>query len=154
MSLFYNILDNHTLWSEMRSLLKLSNPAYTYWRETAHIKLNRYVFLDNRTIPIRYKDVLSSTSNLSGYLPISYAADQLNIDTHIFNTKQMRLHAKFEYKFVQGVKFVNIRRFFIEHGIALHRYSTLALSRYDDAVILPNSTLYNIDEKYVLVVYD
>ena len=154
MSAFYNILHNHTLWNEMRTLLNLSNPAYTYWQDTNVIKLSRYLFLDNDTIPERYLHIVESTSDLSGYLPTRYAADQLNIDTHIFNTKQMRLNTHFEYKFVQGVKFVNIKRFFTEHGIVVNKNSLVSLSKLESAIILPNSRLYTIDAKYAVVVYD
>ncbi len=154
MSAFYNILDKHTLWSEMRELLELSNPAYSYWDETNHIKLNRYVFIENKTIPQKYLHVLNDTSDLSGYLPVSYASSQLNIDSHIFNTKQMRLHNTFEYKFVNGIKFVNIKRFFLEYAIEVKKDSLISLVKMEEATILPNSTLYNIDGKYVVVVYD
>jgi len=154
MSAFYNILDKHSLWSEVRTLLELSNPAYTYWNDTNHIKLNRYVFIENKTIPQKYLHVLDKTSDLSGYLPVGYASDYLNVDSHIFNTKQMRLYNQFEYKFVNGVKFVNIKRFFLEHSIEVKGSSLVNLTKLEEATILPNSRLYNIDGKYAVVVYD
>jgi hypothetical protein len=154
MSAFYNILDHHWLWKEICSKLHLSNPAYVCWKRTHHIKLNRYVFIEKATLPEKYLHVEPILTDLSGYLPTQYASLQLCADSHIFNTKQMRLHAQFEYKFVENVKFVNIRRFFLEHGIRVGKNSLVQLAKLKDLEITEDSRFYRINDDYGVVVYD
>ncbi len=154
MSTFYNILDKHWLWKEVRSKLHLSNPAYTYWPNTQHIKLNRYVFLEKETLPEKYLHVEPILTDLSGFLPTQYASQQLTTDAHIFNTKQMRLYSKFEYKFVDNIKFVNIKKFFLEHGIYVKKNSLIQLAKFKDLEITEDCRFYRIDDDYGVVVYD
>ncbi len=154
MSAFYNLLNHHWLWKEVRSKLHLSNPAYSYWNHTNHFKLNRYVFIEKRTLPEKYLHVESVLTDLSGHLPTQYASLHLGADAHIFNTKQMRLYHKFEYKFVDNIKFVNIKKFFIEHGIHVSNNSLIQLAKLKDLDISAESRFYRIDDNYGVVVYD
>jgi len=154
MSAFYSLLDRHWLWKEVYTKLSLSSPAYSYWSESRHIKLNRYVFLEKNTLPSRYAHVEDSLTDLSGYLPTQYAATQLGIDSHIFGYKKMRLYNQFEYKFVNDIKFVNLKRFFVENGIRLSKSSYVHLAKLNDLIITPDSRFYRIDDYYGIVVYD
>jgi hypothetical protein len=154
MSAFYSILDKHWLWKEVYTKLSLSSPAYSYWNESRHIKLNRYVFIEKNTLPDKYSHVQEDLTDLSGYLPTQYAATQLGIDSHIFGYKKMRLYNQFEYKFVNDIKFVNLKRFFLENGIRVDKSSYVHLSRLNDLIITPDSRFYRIDDNYGVVVYD
>ena len=154
MSAFYNILDKQWLYKEVYTKLGLSAPAYKYWNSTPSLKLNRYLFLEKETLPEKYTYIEDDLTNLSGFLPTQYASTQLNMDNHIFNFKKMRLYNKFEYKFVNDIKFVNMRRFFLEHNIRVNRESMIRLGRLDELPIFPNSTFYRIDDNYGVVVYD
>ncbi|MEA1917012.1 MAG: hypothetical protein U9N42_05715 [Campylobacterota bacterium] len=138
----------------MRTKLELSNPAYTYWRDVHSLKLNRYVFLEKETIPQKYSFIENSLTDLSGHLPTQYASTQLSLDSHVFNYKQMQLHSKFEYKFVDNVKFVNIRRFFLEHAIKVNKNSMIQIGRLKDLHFMPETRFYKIDDNYGVVVYD
>jgi hypothetical protein len=153
-SALYSLLDKHWLWKEIYTKLSLSSPAYSYWNESRHIKLNRYVFLEKNTLPSKYAHIEEDLTDLSGYLPTQYAATQLGIDSHIFGYKKMRLHNQFEYKFVNDIKFVNLKRFFVENGIRLSKSSYVHLARLDDLIITPDSRFYRIDDQYGVVVYD
>lgn len=154
MSALYSILDKHWLWKEISTKLELSNPAYSYWSDSRHIKLNRYVFIEKQTLPLRYEYIESSLTDLSGWLPTNYAASTLNMDSHIFAFKRMRLYNQFEYKYVNDIKFVNLKRFFTENGIKLTRNSYARLGRLDDLIITADSRFYRIDDYYGVVVYD
>lgn len=154
MSALYSILDKHWLWKEIYAKLSLSSPAYTYWNDSRHIKLNRYVFLEKNTLPPKYTYIEHELTDLSGYLPTQYAATQLGIDSHIFGYKKMRLHHHFEYKFVNDIKFVNLKRFFTENGIRLNDKSYVQMGRLDELIITPDCRFYRIDENYGVVVYD
>ena len=93
-------------------------------------------------------------TDLSGYLPIKYASDQLHVNEHLFVNKKMKLHAMFEYKFVEDVKFVNIRRFFTEYGIEAKKNSIVQLGKIKDLEITADATFYNLQDGYGLVVYN
>ena len=154
MSAFYSILDKHWLWKEMCTKLSLSSPAYSYWNESRHIKLNRYVFIEKNTLPAKYAHIQEDLTDLTGYLPTQYAATQLGIDSHIFGYKKMKLYNQFEYKFVNDIKFVNLKRFFLENGIKIGKNSYVHLARLNELIITPDSRFYRIDDNYGVVVYD
>lgn len=154
MSALYSRLDRHWLWKEIYTKLSLTSPAYAYWNDTRHIKLNRYVFIEKETLPERYAHIQDYLTDLSGYLPTQYAATQLGIDSHVFGYKKMRLHSRFEYKFVNGIKFVNLKRFFVENGIRLNKGSYVHLASLDDLIITADCRFYRIDDHYGVVVYD
>ncbi len=154
MSAFYNVLDKQWLWKEVYTKLGISSPAYKYWKNTPSLKLNRYLFLQKDTLPEKYSYIESDLTDISGYLPTQYASIQLNMDSHIFNYKKMKLHSSFEYKFINDIKFVNMKRFFLEHNIRIKKDSMIRLGKLDSLPIFPNSTFYRIDENYGVVVYD
>ncbi len=154
-SLIYNRLNNYWLWKEISAKLGVSNPAYRYWRDVRDLKLNnKYVFLQKETLPEKYSFVEETLTDLSGYLPTRYASDALHIDSRIFTYDRMKLYGSFEYKFVEDVKFVNLRRFFKEHGIRVTKESILHLGRLQDLEITPDSQLYRLEGDYGIVVYD
>ncbi len=154
MSALQHVLDNQWLYKEVYTKLGLSAPAYKYWNDTQSLKLNRYLFLQKQTLPQKYAYIEPELTDLSGYLPVQYASQQLGMDNHVFNYKKMRLYSKFEYKFINDIKFVNIRRFFLEHNIRVKKESLVRLGKIDDLIIYPNSRFYRIDEQYGVVVYD
>jgi hypothetical protein len=152
---FSNILNSYWLWREISSKLNLSNPVYKYWKDTPHIKLNnKYVFIKKNTLPEKYRYIEQELTDLSGYMPVRYAADQLNINSHVFTYEKMRLYSNFEYKYVNDVKFVNIRRFFTEHGIKCSKSSVMHLGKIKDLEITLESRFYNLDGVYGIVIYD
>jgi hypothetical protein len=154
-SLIYNKLNNYWLWKEISRKLGVSNPAYRYWKTARDLKLNnKYVFLQKETLPDKYCHIEKNLTDLSGYLPTRFASDSLHVDNHIFTYDKMKLYKSFEYKYVEDVKFVNIRRFFREHGIRVKPDSILHLGKLQDLEITPTSQLYRIEGDYGVVVYD
>ncbi len=93
-------------------------------------------------------------SDLSGHLPIKYASDQLHVNEHIFSYEKMKLHKEFEYKYVEDVKFVNIKKFFKENGIYVQKNSIVQLGKMKDLEISANCTFYNLKNDYAIVVYE
>ncbi|WP_345992852.1 hypothetical protein [Sulfurimonas sp. HSL-1716] len=155
MSHLPNTLNSYWLWREVREKLHVSNPVYKYWKDTPNIKLNnKYVFVQKNTLPKKYEHIEPILTDLSGYLPIKYASDRLHINEHVFSYEKMRLYKEFEYKYVQDIKFVNIRKFFIEYGIKVDKNSLLHLGRIKDLEITSSSTFYNLKDDYGLVVYN
>jgi len=155
MSHLPNILNSFWLWREVSSKLGVSNPAYKYWRDTPNLKLNnKYVFVQKNRLPQKYEYIENILTDLSGYLPIKFASDQLHVNEHIFSYEKMRLYKEFEYKFVQDVKFVNIKKFFRENGIIINKNSIVQLGKLKDLEITPESTFYNLKNDYAIVVYD
>lgn len=150
-----NTLNSYWLYKEITAKLGLSNPSYKYWGETKTLKLNnKYLFLQKNTLPQKYTYIEERLSDLSGYLPTRYASDKLHTSEHIFSYEKMRLYKEFEYKFVEDIKFVNIRRFFKEFGIKVDKNSTVHLAKLDNLIITPDATFYNLKNDYGLVVYN
>jgi len=155
MSHLPNTLNSFWLWREVSSKLGVSNPAYKYWRDTPSLKLNnKYVFIQKNTLPEKHEHVENILTDLSGYLPIKYASDRLHVNEHIFSYEKMKLYKEFEYKFVEDVKFVNIKRFFTEFGIKVSKNSLVQLGRIKDLDFSANSTFYNLKNDYGIIVYD
>ena len=155
MSHLPNTLNSFWLWREVSSKLGVSNPAYKYWKNTPNIKLNnKYVFVQKETLPQKYEYVESILTDLSGFLPIKFASDQLHVNEHIFSYEKMKLYKEFDYKFVEDVKFVNIKKFFRENGIKVGKNSLVQLGKLKDLELDVNSTFYNLKNDYAIVVYD
>ncbi|WP_428739367.1 hypothetical protein [Sulfurimonas sp.] len=154
MSALPDTLNSFWLWREVYGKLGISNPAYKYWKNSSTLKLNnKYVFIEKNTLPQKYQHVEEILTDLSGYLPIKYASDQLHVNEHLFLTDKMKLHNEFEYKFVEDVKFVNIKKFFKEHGILVPKNALIQLGRTKDLEITHDCTFYNLKNDYGIVVY-
>ena len=155
MSALPNTLNSFWLWREVYAKLGVSNPAYKYWKNTQTLKLNnKYVFIQKDTLPKKHAYVQDILTDLSGYLPIKYASDQLHVNEHLFTSDKMKLHREFEYKFVEDVKFVNIRKFFRENGIEVAKNSLIQLAKLKGLEITPDARFYNLKNDYGIVVYD
>jgi len=154
MSPLPNTLNSFWLWREVYAKLGISNPAYKYWKNTQTLKLNnKYVFIQKDTLPKKHEYVQEILTDLSGYLPIKYASDQLHVNEHLFISDKMKLHGEFEYKFVEDVKFVNIKKFFRENGIRVAHNAIVQLGKMRDLEITPEATFYNLKNDYGIVVY-
>ena len=155
MSHLPNTLNSFWLWREVSSKLGVSNPAYKYWKNTPNIKLNnKYVFIQKKSLPPKHEYIESILTDLSGYLPIKFASDQLHINEHIFSYEKMKLYKEFDYKFVEDIKFVNIRKFFRENGIVIPKNSVVQLGKIKDLEFDVTSTFYNLKNDYGIMVYN
>ncbi len=155
MSHLPSTLNSFWLWREVSSKLGVSNPAYKYWKNTPNIKLNnKYIFIQKETLPLKHLHIEEILTDLSGYLPIKFASDQLHVNEHLFSSDKMKLHKEFEYKFVEDVKFVNIKKFFRENGIKVTKNSLIQLAKIKDLEFTPESTFYRLKDDYGIVVYD
>ncbi len=155
MSYLPNTLNSFWLWKEVSSKLGVSNPAYKYWRDTQNMKLNnKYVFVKKATLPKKHEHIESVLTDLSGHLPIKFASDQLHVNEHLFSYEKMKLHREFEYKFVEDVKFVNVKKFFRENGIHVPKNSIVQLGKIKDLDLVSSSAFYRLKDDYGVVVYE
>ena len=155
MSHLPNTLNSFWLWREVSSKLGVSNPAYKFWKNTPSLKLNnKYLFVQKNTLPTKHEHVEKILTDLSGYLPIKYASDRLHVNEHIFSYNKMKLYKEFEYKFVEDVKFVNIKKFFTEFGIKVNKNSIIQLGKTKDLDFSAECTFYNLKNDYGIVVYE
>lgn len=155
MSHLPNTLNSFWLYREVYKKLGISNPAYKYWKNTPTLKLNnKYLFVKKHTLPEKHLHVEEILTDLSGYLPIKYASDQLHINEHVFSYEKMRLHKEFEYKYVEDIKFVNIKKFFKENGIVVGKNSLVHLAKLKDIELTSECRFYQLKDDYALVVYD
>jgi len=155
MSHLPSTLNSFWLWREVSNKLGVSNPAYKYWKNTPSLKLNnKYVFVQKDRLPQKHLYIQEILTDLSGHLPIKFASDQLHVNEHIFSYDKMKLHKEFEYKFVEDVKFVNIKKFFRENGIKVTKNSLIQLGKMKDLEITIDSTFYRLKDDYGVVVYE
>jgi len=155
MSYLPNTLNSFWLWREVSSKLGVSNPAYKYWKNTPNLKLNnKYIFVKKETLPQKYEYVEPILTDLTGHLPIKYASDRLHVNEHIFSYEKMKLYKEFEYKYVEDVKFVNIKKFFRENGIQVGKNSIIQLGKMKDLDLSGSSAFYNLKNDYGIVVYE
>jgi len=155
MSHLPSTLNSFWLWREVSSKLGVSNPAYKYWKNTPNIKLNnKYIFIQKETLPPKHLHIEDILTDLSGHLPIKFASDQLHVNEHLFSSDKMKLHKEFEYKFVEDVKFVNIKKFFRENGIKVTKNSLIQLGKMKDLEFSSESTFYRLKDDYGIVVYE
>jgi len=155
MSHLPNTLNSFWLYREIYKKLGISNPAYKYWKNTPTLKLNnKYLFVKKHTLPEKYLYVEEILTDLSGYLPIKYASDQLHINEHVFSYDKMRLHKEFEYKYVEDIKFVNLKKFFKENGIVVGKNSLIHLAKLKDIELTSQCRFYQLKDDYALVVYE
>ncbi|MCD6172428.1 MAG: hypothetical protein J7J96_01400 [Sulfurimonas sp.] len=155
MSHLPNTLNSFWLWREVSNKLGVSNPAYKYWKNTSNLKLNnKYVFIQKETLPEKYEYIEPILTDLSGHLPIKYASDRLHVNEHIFSYEKMKLYKEFEYKYVQDVKFVNIKKFFRENGIKVAKNSIVQLGKIKELDLAGSSAFYNLKNDYGIVVYE
>lgn len=154
MSHLPNTLNAFWLWREVYTKLGISNPAYKYWKNTPTLKLNnKYLFIQKNRLPQKYEHIQEILTDLSGHLPIKYASDQLHTNEHLFSSQKMSLHNEFEYKYVEDIKFVNLKKFFRENGIKIPKNAIVQLAKMKELEITPESTFYNLKNDYGLVVY-
>lgn len=155
MSYLPNTLNSFWLWREVSSKLGVSNPAYKYWRNTPNMKLNnKYIFIEKNKLPQKHAHIENILTDLSGHLPIKYASDRLHVNEHIFSYDKMKLYKEFEYKYVEDVKFVNIKKFFKENGIQVNKNSIVQLGKIKDLDLSNNCSFYNLKNDYAIVVYE
>ena len=155
MSYLPNTLNSYWLWKEVSSKLGVSNPLYKYWKDTPNLKLNnKYIFVQKSTLPKKYDYIEPILTDLSGHLPIKYASDRLHVNEHVFSYEKMKLYKEFEYKFVEDIKFVNMKKFFKENGIKVGKNSIVQLGKIKDLEIDACSTFYNLKDDYGVVVYE
>jgi len=155
MSHLPNRLNSFWLWREVYAKLGISNPAYKYWKNTQTLKLNnKYIFIQKNTLPPKHQHIEEILTDLSGFLPIKYASDQLHVNEHMFTYDKMSLYKEFEYKYVEDVKFVNIKKFFKENGIVVPKNAFIQLAKLKDLEITPDASFYNLKNDYGIVVYN
>jgi len=155
MSHLPSMLNSFWLWREVSSKLGVSNPAYKYWKNTPSLKLNnKYVFIKKDKLPPKHLHIQEILTDLSGYLPTKFASDQLHVNEHIFSYDKMKLHKEFEYKFVEDIKFVNIKKFFRENGIKVSKNSLVQLGKLKDLELSSDATFYRLKDDYAVVVYE
>jgi len=121
----------------------------------AYLKLNNKMpkYLPTWVIIFLFSFMLSKFG-LFRYLPIKYASDMLHVNEHIFSYEKMKLYSKFEYKFVEDIKFVNIKKFFKENGIRVGKNSIVQLGKIKDLELDASATFYKLKDDYAIVVYE
>ncbi len=114
-------LDNYILNSEFSKKAGISSNAYRYWKGViaAAYDGSRTVFLLKSSVLKKYQNVANLCTNLSGLVPSnSFCAFTGLSNSHLIKSNRSKLYEKLHVKIIDGVKFVNLQRFYDDLGLS------------------------------------
>lgn len=118
-----HFLDNFVLGAEFAAHAGISGNAYRYWKEGVAAKFegSRTVFLRKDTIPQKHTKALSYCTPLEGcVLSQAFCAFTGLANSHLTQSNGSKLYQKLHITTVLGIKFVNLKRFYDDLGLAYH----------------------------------
>jgi hypothetical protein len=113
-------LDNYILNKELCSLTGISSNAYRFWKDVKAVKYDgcRAVFLEKRTILKKYKDIVSTCRDLSGFIQSQAFCKYTGIaPSHLVKNNNSVLYKKLKIIDLHGIKLVNLKKFYDDLGL-------------------------------------
>ncbi len=114
-------LDNYILNSEFSKKAGISPNAYRYWKDViaATYDGSRSVFLLKNSVNKKYEDVVKNCSNLTGFVPSSAFCSFTGLSSsHLTKSNNSKLYDRLHVSIIDGVKFVNLQRFYDDLGLS------------------------------------
>lgn len=118
-----HFLDNFVLGAEFAHHANISGNAYRYWKHgiAAKFEGSRTVFLQKSSIPPKHTSALAHCTPLEGMVPSQAFCDFTGLaPSHLTQSNGSRLYEKLHIITVNGIKFVNLKRFYDDLGLAYH----------------------------------
>jgi len=109
-------LDNYVLNREFCELSGISSNAYRFWKDVKAAKYDgcRAVFLDKRTTLVKYKEIISTCKELSGFVQSQAFCRYTGIaSSHLIKNNNSVLYKKLEIIDLYGIKLVNLKKFYV-----------------------------------------
>ena len=113
-------LDNYVLNREFCELSGISSNAYRFWKNVKAAKYDgcRAVFLDKRTTLVKYKEIISTCKELSGFVQSQAFCRYTGIaSSHLIKNNNSILYKKLEIIDLYGIKLVNLKKFYDNLGL-------------------------------------
>ncbi len=114
-------LDNYILNVEFSKKAGISLNAYRYWKgvSAATYDGSRTVFLLKSSVLKKYEKVVNNCSNLSGLvLSSAFCSFSGLSNSHLTKSNNSKLYEKLHVELIEGVKFVNLKRFYDDLGLS------------------------------------
>ncbi len=116
-----NFLDDFVLNAEFCKLATISANAYRYWKsvKAASFEGSRSIFLQKNTIPSKYEKTLHKCSDLNGLVLSSAFCSFTGLSSsHLTKSNNSKLYEKLQILSIEGVKFVNLKKFYDDLGLS------------------------------------
>ncbi len=113
-------LDNYILSKELMRLAGISPNAFRYWKDCIAIKYykSRVVFLHKKYIHKKYIHLLQYCTNLEGYIQSAPFCRYTNLPhSHLTKSNNSKIYDLLNIKVVDGIKFVNLKKFLSSCGL-------------------------------------
>ena len=113
-------LDNFILNKELCQLTGISSNAYRFWKSVKAAKYDgsRVVFLDKKTILLKYTKIVATCRDLSGFVQSQAFCKYTGIaPSHLIKSNNSSLYDKLKIIEVCGIKFVNLKKFYDDLGL-------------------------------------
>ncbi len=109
-----SVLDNFILAKELMKIAGISSNAFRYWRGCIAGKYDksRIVYLHKHFIHKKYQHLIPKCTPLNGLIQSAPFCKYTNLpSSHLTKSNNSLLYNLFEIKFIEGVKFVNLKAF-------------------------------------------
>lgn len=110
-----HFLDRFILNIEFFKKANISPNAYRYWKDVnaANFEGSKTVFLQKNSIPKKYEFIASTCRDLSGFVLSSAFCSFTGLaSSHLTKSNNSKLYDKLQIIVVEGVKFVNLKKFY------------------------------------------
>ncbi len=126
-------LDNYILAKELMRLAGISPNAFRYWRDCIATKYykSRVVYIHKKFVHKRYKSLIEKCSDLEGYIQSAPFCRYTNLPpSHLIKSNNSEIYKLLNIKIVEGVKFVNTKKFLSTFGLDMSYTIYIEKCRY------------------------
>ncbi len=114
------VLDNYVLAKELMRLANISTNGFRYWKECIAVKYykSRVVYIHKEFVHPKYKHLVANCTKLDGLVQSAPFCRYTNLSSsHLTLSNRSNLLSVLEVKFVDGVKFVNLKKLLDRYGL-------------------------------------
>lgn len=116
-------LNNYVLNKEFSLLAGISSNAYRYWQSVEAAKFDdaRVVFLRKTSILPKYKEIAQQCTDLAGMVQSQAFCKYTGLaPSHLIESNHSCIYEMLDIIDVYDVKFVNLKKFYDDLGLAYH----------------------------------
>ncbi|MGJ0113985.1 cheVAW transcriptional regulator CheQ [Campylobacter molothri] len=126
-------LDHYVLNAEFHRLVGISKNAYKFWKnvEIGRYQGTRVIFLHKNSILKKHQEKLKLCTNLNGFvLASAFCSFTTLAPSHLVKKNDSSIYKLLELKEVQGIKFVNLKKFYDFLGLDYHQHIYIEKCRF------------------------
>lgn len=126
-------LDEYILNYELSILANISQNAYKFWKNIvcASYSDTRTIFLHKDYILPKYKELITSCTDLSGFVLSSAFCSFTGLaSSHLIKSNKSNLYEKLEIKQIGKLKFVNLKKLYDDIGLSYDKTIYIEKCKY------------------------